>query len=238
MKKTLFVLLAIVLCLGMAAIAMAGVRNTPHDPTVNPGVGAFYVCESCHIPHAGSGIYPLWNRNRDYSTFTFTTYNSPTQDEATNTTLLGYQSRLCFACHDGQISDIVTAPGNDFAAQYELQIVDPGRIISTNLQLSHPVGFNANLTQDTGGSGLNGLTYTNTYITGNQGNINFPLYPNPSTGWGPVGTGTFQCATCHAVHHTPTVSYVVGNTPGTEVYFLRQTNAASAMCAQCHPNYY
>ena len=227
MKKTLFLVLAIVLCLGMATIAMAGVSGSPHDPRVTPGIGATHVCESCHTPH-NAGTYPLWNRNRDHSTTVFTPYASPTQDMPTSSANLGYQSRLCFACHDGQLATIVNAPGADLPGDYDILILDANKILDTTLNNDHPVGFVFNATQDLGGSGINGLTVVNSKITTTL--ANFPLFPVGAN------TNTFQCATCHTVHHTPDDSYnpVTAN----EVYFLRISNAGSQMCAQCHPLYY
>jgi hypothetical protein len=211
----------------MASIAIAGISGTPHDPRVNPGIGALHVCESCHSPH-NTGTYPLWNRNRDHATTVFTVYASPTQDMPTNNALLGYQSRLCFACHDGQLATIVNAPGYDLAGDYDILITDPNKVMGLTLNNDHPVGFVFNATQDQGGSGINGLVVVGSKIT--TALANFQLFP--------VGTNTntFQCATCHAVHHTPDTPYTAG--PGGEVYFLRISNAGSAMCAQCHPVYY
>jgi hypothetical protein len=227
MKKTLFIVLAIALCVGMTAIAMAGVSNTPHDPRVNPGLPtATHVCESCHTPHS-AGTYPLWNRDRDHATTAFTIYASPTQDMPTSSTDLGYQSRLCFACHDGLLATITNAPGQDLAGDYDIQIVDPTKILDTTLNNDHPVGFVFNASQDTGGSGISGLTVVNSKITV-AGVANFPLF---TVG---INANTFQCATCHTVHHTPDTSYSTVN----EVYFLRVGNAGSAMCAACHPTFY
>ena len=228
MKKTLFVVLAIVLCVGMTAIAMAGVSNTPHDPRINPGIGATHVCESCHTPH-NAGTYPLWNRNRDHSATVFTIYASPTQDMPTSSTDLGYQSRLCFACHDGQLATITNAPGADLVGDYDIQIIAADKILDTTLNNDHPVGFVFNASQDQGGSGLNGLSVVNSKIA--VANVaNFPLF---TVG---ANTNTFQCATCHTVHHTPDDAY--NPTTANEVYFLRISNAGSAMCAACHPNFY
>jgi hypothetical protein len=208
---------------------MAGVANTPHDPRINPGIGATHICESCHTPHSGSGSYPLWNRDRDHATTAFTMYASPTQDLTTSTTLLQYQSRLCFACHDGVLATVVNAPGQDLAGDYDILIVDPNKVLGTDLTNDHPVGFNADLNKDTGGSGLAGLTYNNSIIKGALLGANFPVFP-PKT----ATFGTFQCATCHTVHHTPDVPY----STATEVYFLRIGNQLSQMCRECHPNYY
>lgn len=234
MKKTLLIVLAIALCAGMTAIAMAGVSGSPHDVRVWPGTGATHVCESCHTPHSGSGAYPLWNRDRTHEGTSFDMYASPTFDMQADTLLLGYQSRLCFACHDGAVAQIVNVPGYDLATDYEIEILDPTRVLDTNLTNDHPVGFNADLVLDTGGSGLSGLTYTNTVITGAVQAINFPVFPPRAADF-----GTFQCATCHTVHHTPDVAYTAGPPPASgQVYFLRVSNAGSAMCRECHPNYY
>lgn len=226
MKKTLFLVLAIVLCVGMAGIAMAGVSGSPHDPRINPG-GVTHVCESCHTPH-NAGTYPLWNRNRDHSGTVFTPYASPTQDMPTSSANLGYQSRLCFACHDGLLATISNAPGNEVASNYDILISDPAKILDTTLNNDHPVGFVFVASQDLGGSGITGLTVTNSRIV--TALANFPLFPVG------VNTNTFQCATCHTVHHTPDDGY--NPTAVNEVYFLRISNAGSQMCAQCHPAYY
>jgi len=242
MKKTLFVLLTVLICLGLASIAMAGVSGTPHDPRVFPNLGASFVCESCHTPHAAQ-TYPLWNRNRNGSTLTFAMYNSPTFDEslvaATYTAggYLGYQSKLCFACHDGALSTIQFVPAPDVAGSYDITILDTNKTFGNDLRNTHPVGFLVNIALDYNGggrSGLNTLVVTNRNIQGNSGNNNFPLYPDPSGGT--LTQGTFQCATCHTVHNTPDDGYNCF-TDG-EVCFLRVSNLASNMCAECHPLYY
>jgi hypothetical protein len=241
MKKTLLIVLVMALCLGMTAIAMAGVSGTPHDPRIfSTGAGGptvTHVCESCHTPH-NAGTYPLWNRNRDGSTMTFTMYNSPTFDEKTGADYftggyMGYQSKLCFACHDGNTASIVNPPGQDVQADYDITILNLNKVLGSDLRKSHPVGFLVNLANDTGGSGLNALTFNASKINGSvNAPANWPLYPDP-TGLNPT-IGTFQCATCHTVHHTPDVAY----STTTEVYFLRIGNAASNMCKSCHPVYY
>jgi hypothetical protein len=148
----------------------------------------------------------------------------------TSSANLGYQSRLCFACHDGALATIVNAPGADLVGDYDILILDTTKILDTTLNNDHPVGFVFQANQDTGGSGIANLTVVNSVIQGANTIGNFPLF---TVG---ANTNTFQCATCHSVHHNPDDGY--NPTAVNEVYFLRISNAGSQMCAECHPLYY
>jgi len=227
MKKVFLIVLTVALALGTATIIWAGVSGSPHDPRVVPGSSStIHVCESCHAPHNATTNYPLWNRNRVASASDFTTYSSPTQDMTTDASLLGYQSILCFSCHDGAVSDIVTAPRYDNSADYSLQVGQYANL-DTDLTNDHPVGFVFDATLDQGGSGVRNLNVTNSAIN-ISATVQFPLYPVGAN------TNTFQCATCHSVHDSVTYN----NKGVSEVYFLRTSNEGSVMCAQCHPVYY
>jgi hypothetical protein len=235
MKKTLFIVLAVALCLSMATIAMAGVSGSPHDPRVAGTAGPSQitqVCESCHAPHNNFTLANgfLWNRNRDHITTAFTTYASPTQDMATDASLLGYQSRLCFSCHDGLAADVNQIPRYPLTATTADWTITVGSwaALDTDLSNDHPVGFQFNSTLDKGSSGLNTLVNSTTAITGFNNATIFPLFPVGTT------TGTFQCSTCHTVHDTATYA----GKGVSEVYFLRTGNIASFMCAECHHLYY
>lgn len=229
MKRLLLILLAVALVGVMAAIAGARVVNTPHDI-------AYYinnqttrdVCVNCHTPHQGANPpipYLLWNRNRNANITEV--YSSATFDMGpANATNLGPQTLLCMVCHDGAASTLVNypGPGSTPNANYDLDVGDvtTWRNLGTSLAEEHPVGFVYNASLDQDGNGFPALTSVGARNAVDGVLVDYPVYLND----------TFQCATCHSVHDTATYT----GKGSTQVYFLRTSNDASAMCSDCHTN--
>lgn len=240
MKKVLIFACVFALVLGIAALSLAnqdhpGIRNTPHDVYNMTGDSQLEPCAMCHTPHSGSGDYPIWNRA--IPGVVYDMYASPSFDMKEGKQP-GAPSSLCLACHNGIYSSLVNypGPGSIDNASYDYEM-NPGlwAMLGTDLTNDHPVSF--------------------TYVPGldNDSN-NFPtIYSDGITGrqWIPDITGPstkryplygsdgkqFECATCHAVHDTVQYSdknFVGGKSVGKQVFFLRQDNSGSKMCADCH----
>lgn len=161
----------------------SGVIGTVHD--IN-GQG----CVSCHAPHNGSaatggtdqgaGKTLLWDRN--FSSTTFGTYDSPTlnnkatevggavQPLATDARLY---SVLCMSCHDGLTTPTVIGPSSTRA------VGNP--TTSFGLQNDHPINMTYDQTLDPGLQPLATVTTAGLKLYGNN--------------------NTMQCASCHDVHN-------------------------------------
>jgi predicted CXXCH cytochrome family protein len=223
MKRNFLILAVAVLCLCVASVAQAqSVVGSRHDmsPRVTEPVGAgAAVCVYCHTPHGGNNAQgPLWNRIA--TTATYTPYSSSTID-MTIATASQVGTNLCMSCHDGSIAlnVLVNAPTSQ-AGVY-------GSVLSS--QNYDVTGFtfgtltNA-LDTELGAFGTDlssqhpvGVTYDNTADTDFNG--------LPTTNALPFFGGSsdqLECSTCHDVHEY------------TNVPFLRVTNAASALCLECH----
>jgi len=248
MKKALMLVLAMCLVFGLATVVMAGVtgpgvKDTPHDVRVITGQEGLEPCAMCHTPHSGTGVAPLWNRDQGVQTYEL--YNNASFDMYSGNQPQN-PSSLCLVCHNGVFSSLVNYPGpgspqND---DYDYEM-NPSfwAMLGTDLSNDHPISFTydpaADSTQDN-----NGFPPVNTCDTGTTVRNWIPSYYKSVTLSYPLyGTDRLQmeCATCHSVHDT--VQYngkqlVGGKSVGTQVFFLRHSNADSAMCADCHINRY
>lgn len=237
MKKILVLLLALsMLCL-VAGVVMAAVSGTPHDLRTNT---AIEICAFCHTPHQGPGTaVPLWNRNQAAQTYTLYTSTVSGTFDMSVAAALRDPSTLCMGCHNGVASSLINYPGpgstananyNATVAGGTLQIgsgaLDAWTNLGVDLRNEHPVSFNYNpaldtATQNNGFPPLAGGT-----VVGAVTGARYQMYASGAA------TESFECATCHNVHHTVS-GYGEGST---QVYFLRTSNAASSMCRDCHVN--
>ena len=232
MKKILIVLLAIAI-LAAAGIALAGIGGTAHDLRIKKTNSTLEPCAFCHTPHQGSPgaspSYPLWNRSQatqTYTIYTSTTFNM--YPGSATSSALDFGSAPCLVCHNGVTSDLINYPGRGSTANVAYNITSGDLTTWTNvgidLRNEHPVSFVYS-------SGLD--AQANNFPTAATGTIpgvsvNYPLFAQA------VGaSATYMgCSTCHAVHHTPVAAYNTVN----QVYFLRSSNAGSALCDDCHRN--
>lgn len=185
MKKVIqgtLILIAVLLLACTAFAQKAGVIGSAHDVGGNG-------CRSCHVPHNGSvatggtdqgaGRILLWDRN--FTTQTFGTYDSPTM--ASKATELGVttpsntearmSSFLCMSCHDGVTTTSVISATNVRA------VGNPTN--SFGLQNDHPVNMAHDPTKDTGLAAIASVTTAGLTLYG--------------------ATNTVQCASCHNVHN-------------------------------------
>jgi len=222
------------------------------------------VCVFCHTPHGAdtNAPVPLWNKVITTRSFNrYSTLSTPTFDS--QEAPVGSVSLACLSCHDGvQAMDVVlNAPGSglgtgqiDPGAISAMTgtpipvVVSAGDATPFDLSNDHPVSMQY------GGGGATAGDPVGTF-TGTLGDPDFrdPVKAelNGQSIWwvdsagGTTGTrektdmllytrsdlGTaepfVECGSCHDPHNG-------ANAAGTQVSFLRTSNAASAVCTACH----
>jgi len=158
----------------------------------------------------------------------------------------GVPSNLCLVCHNGVFSSLVNypGPGSHSGEEYDYEM-NPTfwAMLGTDLTNEHPISFTydpaADNTQDN-----NGFPDTNPCNTGTRTRNWIPSASSSKTLAYPLYGSTFdqfECSTCHSVHDTvpyPGKQLIGGKSVGSQVFFLRSSNAESAMCADCHVNRY
>lgn len=228
MKKFIVLALAMVLVLGLAGMAFAGVSGSKHDlasGTYTSGIaGTNQVCVFCHHPHRGPNGGDenatnalLWNM-ADFSATSYTAYQqSGTLNNATSavTGTSAPQSFLCMACHDGSIGAgaLLQAPtdGTNIAATVSVANANLG----STLEDDHPV----NMIYTGNDAGI---------LTAVSGQVasTYPLFDS-----GGSGTNEWmQCGTCHGVH------LGAGDSQSPLTDFMRGNLVGSQICRDCHTN--
>ncbi|MEW6054235.1 MAG: hypothetical protein AB1552_10690 [Nitrospirota bacterium] len=249
MKKTLVLVTALTLILGLVTFLWAreggtpGIYGTPHDVQVITGEAGLEPCAMCHSPHSGTGQYPLWNRDQGPQSYTM--YRSPSFDMAVDAQSGPAEpSSLCLVCHNGVFSSLVNypGPGSHSNENYDYEM-NPTfwAMLDMDLSNEHPISFTYDPSRDNlqDNNGFPIATQCPTapwryWILGANG-AKYPLYGADTT----AATDQFECSTCHAVHDTvayPGKQMVGGKSVGSQVFFLRSDNSGSKMCADCHVN--
>ena len=214
---------AAVAMFGMASAASAAddVTNTAHNLTLTTNnvyatSGTDEICVFCHTPHAAStSAKPLWNREDSAASYTmYDSVWSSTMDMTVAGTPQGV-SLACLSCHDGTVAldAFQNAPGSGGGVVgsegYTFTGAGAGNIF--------PTASFAMLGPDMTNDHPISVTYA---ISG----------PNSDSAFNAEGTftnvtlanGNVECSSCHNPHD---------DTNGT---FLRASNAASALCKECH----
>ncbi len=215
MKTFRFLFLA--RCLGaVALIATAGgaaagtIAGSAHDFS-GSGWSGGQICLPCHTPHKANTTVadaPLWNHALTAAVFTL--YSSTTLNAVMAQP--GGISKLCLSCHDG------TVAVNSFGGTTGTTFVSGSKLIGTNLNSEHPIGFTFNTALATSDGALKDPSVaTATIGSGTQ------------TKTGTIaGTmlygGKLECASCHDVHNT--------FTNGGKL--LKVAIGGSALCTTCH----
>lgn len=197
-----------------AGQAVAGISTTKHNlastssNTIKSSDNT-EICVFCHTPHDAvkNNNITLWNHA--LSTSSYTTYTSPTMDNAV--TAMGSvdattatTSNLCLSCHDGTVALNAQNNPSNAAANGAMAGVTANKLgagatnLGTDLSNDHPVNMAYNRTLDTSLKDLTGVTTVKLY------------------------TNTVQCASCHDPHTS-------ANTP-----FLRASMTGSSLCLICH----
>ncbi len=205
----------------------AGIAGSPHDFSVNTGVGGENawntreeICRTCHVPHDHQrDIYQLgllWNHST--SNATYTTY---TLDDGTVVGQPDGTSKLCLSCHDGTVGiddwdGQNTGAGTVFMNDYDPDFQVPGNITAPNdLSRTHP------------------LSVVYDFVPGEADEMNDPA----TTPMGTSGViddvldnGKVQCSSCHDVHDNESVA----NTHLLRVSQKASQGQASGLCLSCH----
>lgn len=228
MKK----IIATLLMLGVAAVANAGtnpsntVVGSSHDLSDPAGTvaGSNQICVFCHTPHNANAASaaPLWSHA--LSTATYTPYNNP--DFSTITAgQPGSISKACLSCHDGSVALGYVANGaftSDGTAPNNLSNTAHGARDSAGLQIAIGDAMNIGGSGDLSTTHPVGITYpgANTAFNDVASNTNVKLFKE-----GGGSANQVECASCHEPHNQGAKE---------PRYFLRSTNAGSALCLQCH----
>lgn len=200
------------------SVAMAGtIVGSPHDFSTTGWSGG-QICVACHTPHNANTTVtdaPLWNHA--LTTKTYTLYSSPTLNAATGQPV--GTSKLCLSCHDGTVAvdSFGGATGTTFLSGAEAVGAGP-----SDLSNDHPISITYNTALATADGALfDPSTKTVTIGSGTQsktGTVNATM----------LISNQIQCATCHDVHNTFTVSGINGDP------LLKVSKAGSAICLTCH----
>ncbi|HAK61124.1 MAG TPA: cytochrome C [Nitrospiraceae bacterium] len=214
-KSLVVIVLAVAIALIGASAAMAAVVGSAHDMRsyITDAVST-QVCVYCHTPHQATAITqdPLWNHTAT-STAAFGVYASSTLDATVTDIGAGTSvSLLCMGCHDGTvaINSVYKAPTDgNLGTVFDTAggIVDASGLIVSGANLGIVLSNDHPIN----------FTYDAALVTA-DGGLNDPTTLPNAVLFG----GTVQCGTCHDVHDD------------TNVPFLRTSNAASALCTECH----
>jgi predicted CXXCH cytochrome family protein len=195
-----------------ATVSLGQITGSKHDfstATWNTATGkqstGKQICIICHTPH--NSITTVTNAplwNHRLSTSTYTPYASGGTMQSTPSAILGATSKLCLSCHDGTVG-LEDFGGNTTGTNF----ISGNALVSNNLSNDHPISMLYNTALATADGGLKDPA---TALSGMGSTINADM----------LFTGQVECASCHDVHNNQ------------YTYFLRKSNAASALCLTCH----
>ena len=202
--KTLAKFSAVLFIVFMTQVSIGQIAGSAHDFSGAGWNTTGEICIVCHTPHHSDvsiADAPLWNHQ--ITSQTFTLYSSSTLDAT-----LGQpdaSSKLCLSCHDG-----VTAVDNFGGTTTGTATLTGAANVGTDLTNDHPVSFTYDLTLANADGGLYDPATTNSGL-GNTINADM------------LFGGKLQCASCHDVHNSAGIAYL-----------LVKSNAASGLCLTCH----
>ncbi len=202
--KTIAKISAVLFIVFMTQFSIGQIAGSAHDFSGSTWNTTGEICIVCHTPHHSDISItdaPLWNHQ--ITSQTFQLYTSSTLDATMGQP--DASSKLCLSCHDG-----VTAVDNFGGTTTGTQTLTGDANIGTDLRNDHPVSFTYDLTLANADGGLFDPTTTN---SGLGGTINADM----------LFGGKLQCASCHDVHNSSGIDYL-----------LVKSNAASGLCLTCH----
>lgn len=260
MKKSLLLLMVVLMSLALVAIAISApinnVTGTKHNLS-SAGTGSYksiagnedQICVFCHTPHQASGIStdPLWNHSLSlkvggYSMYTSTTFNAGAAPQGTGTQLElqgngTALSNLCMSCHDGtQAINSLYNPSNDLGGNPTMTAfgssITTNANIGTDLSNDHPVNFTYDLALANADGGLVDPSSTaSACVAGNYAN----------------SIGQFQTdypGSSLAQKLVPGNQFQCSSCHGAHIYyggaqsgyspFLKVNNVGSGLCLSCH----
>ena len=190
------------------------------------------VCFFCHTPHnANPAAGALWNLSLDPAAISLTPYQwtvPANQGISFNSDPLVGPSRLCMTCHDGNIA--MDPVGDTMVSKF------PQDVISTNLSMTHPIGFSYDDSMNTRGPAelveksqylATAISISNTSGVYNQITRNGELRIVDVLYQGSIVT----CMTCHDVHNDQNVVPDPGDNYN---YLVWAKEEHSLLCLSCH----
>ncbi|MBI1747055.1 MAG: cytochrome c3 family protein [Acidobacteria bacterium] len=234
----LLLILVVFLALGSYSIAQyrgdgpkQTVVNSLHDLR-NRFTGATLVCEFCHFPHKTDMVISspeaplLWNVRLKTGPYTVyggssTFYGDATvrdPSRASRANSAAYMTLLCLSCHDGTVTQAAWYDNMGLGGTGTFTAPNIGHGGTSGLSGTHPLDFVYSAALATLDGGVKSPTEGGTVRIPYVGTPALPLFKDQPTDV----SGRVECATCHNPH-----SNANGN-------FLRMSNAASALCLNCH----
>jgi len=210
MKK--FMVLTVALLVLSAGSALAAITGSGHDFTTGTNSFTTEICAPCHTPHnATVGVGPLWAHST--STATYTLYSSASLNATMvdpKTVAVSGITLACLSCHDGSV-----ALDSFIGSSTSATTITGSALLGTALNNDHPVHFVYDAA----------LVAADTATRGGTVGLQSPASASSvGTQALPLYATYVECSTCHDVH----------NTAGFTAGMLRATNAASALCLNCH----
>ena len=167
-------------------------------------IGGSQICVPCHTPHGATPDVPLWNHALPSPASSYSVYTGSATIDATDLS--------DFTSADGSISSLCLSCHDGTTALGSL-VNDPGDITDTTSTLIGDANLGTDLTND------HPVNFTfDAALIAADGELQAP---SSAILFG-VSADQVECASCHNVHDDT-------NEP-----FLVTTNAASALCLDCH----
>ena len=218
----------VVVAMAVPAIASAQIANTKHNLSSTSGntvraTTETQICKFCHAPHGvgAANQVLLWNRATN-ATVGFTAGVQTTSGTALPAAAnIGAASLACLSCHDGTTALGAVTAGGPITMQGTMTTGNVGAN-GTTLNGNHPIsvpypGISATYNGNAIGANIPAGTYNNPPTVA----ANIRLFV--------VGGNTgIECSSCHNAHGAAAGAGAIFP------FFLRSTNAGSALCLGCH----
>ena len=225
--------------------AQASIKTTPHNLSPSSsGTGTVHatgtqqdaeICQWCHTPHSANtafaGSAPLWNKESTaINARTFTAYGQTLA--GTTVGQPSGSSKACLSCHDGvdAINSIVLDVDTGINSNATGSNVAFGATAAGTAVLM-PAGAATDIGTDLTGVHPLSVTYTagkaSLVATSSTFGVGGTIAKVLDT------TGNIQCSSCHDPHAAQGDLTSVGTQTAGD-YFLRMSNAGSALCLTCH----
>lgn len=193
------------------AVSAQSLSSSKHDFTTTGGTAPFNfadgLCITCHTPHNGATLAPLWGHDTTtVAAAGWTMYSSATMD-ATEPSKPANVSLACLSCHDGTVA--VDAFGGSSGTTTRQIPTTSAAYLGNDLSNDHPIS----ITYNAGGAEFNATAGAG--FAGTAGVDSLPLYG--------VGQDKVECGSCHNPHDATGV---------TDGKFLRRNQAP--LCTICH----